>query len=818
MIFMNSVLLGAAAELRAYDSLRACARSSLAPSENMSPSAKPISPSLEPCVFSVLAFGISLFAHAADPYLPATQNRVELLETPTVEVVGATPLPGLGVPRYQMPANVGTANDKDIQRSLARNLPELLEATLPGVSVDQAQGNTHQADVSYRGFLASPRLGVPQGLSVYLDGARINEAFGDVVHWDLIPQNAIAAINLIPGSNPLFGLNTLGGALVIRTKSGEHFPGTEFSLGAGSFGQRELGFEHGGSRDEAGWFFAGSALDEKGWRDHSPSRVMNLFAKFGRQASDSDVDVSVLLGDSKLIGNQVTPESFLQQRRDSIYTYPDVTRHQAAMLTANLSRWLDPQRLLAANVYLRQFDLAESNADVNQIADNRPGGAQAFEGGINDGVANTDSASVNHIRSRQQAFGFALQHSWLADESDRIGIGASLDHSKSRYTQSYQLGFFNADRSTTATGAETELVNLTGYTTTASLHISVSKALSQSLNLGASARYNHTRVRTHEHSQPQPAPAQGLANDFTYSKLNPAIGLTWDAHPHLNAYAGMNQGNRAPSPIELSCADRNSPCVLSNAFGSDPYLKQVVARTLEAGLRGKTKTFEWQFGAYRTEMTDDILFVSSSTSAGYFSNVGTTRRQGLEALLARKADSGLAWSARYHLIDASFQSPAVLFSTNNSSADPVNGEIQVLPGHRIPGIPRQQLQLTAHWLAATWRLGGSVRVSAWSYVRGNENNQHQAGTTAGGNFIGSGRSPGYAVVDLTGGIRLGRGFELLGKIGNLFDRRYTTGGILGENAFAGGSFGVDSNQWVKETFYSPGAPRSLWAGLSFKFD
>ncbi len=745
-------------------------------------------------------------------------NRTEVLETPTVEVVGATPLPGLGVPRYQVPANVGTANDGDIRRALAQSLPEMLEATLPGISVDQAQGNAHQADVSYRGFLASPRLGVPQGLSVYLDGARVNEAFGDVVHWDLIPQNAIAAINLIPGSNPLFGLNTLGGALVLRTKSGEHFPGTELSIADGSFGRREVDVEHGGSRNNLGWYFAGSALDDSGWRDHSPSRVRNFFAKFGRQASDSDVDISLLLGDSKLIGNQVTPESFLRARRESIYTYPDATRHQVAMLTANLSRWLDPQRLLAANLYVRQFDLAESNADVNQIADNRAGGAQAYEGGANDGVSNTNSASINRIRSRQQALGLALQHTWLAEESDRIGIGSSLDHSVSRYAQSYQIGFFNADRSSTATGAETELVSLTGYTTTASVHISGSRGLGSELNLSASARYNHTRVRTAEHSQPQPAPALGLANDFTYSKLNPALGLTWDLRPNLNAYAGMNQGNRAPSPIELSCADRNSPCVLSNAFGSDPFLKQVVARTLEAGLRGKTKEFEWQFGAYRTELTDDILFVSSSTSAGYFSNVGRTRRQGIEALLARKADSGFSWSARYNLIDATFQSPAVLFSTNNSSADPVNGEIQVLPGNRIPGIPRQQLQLVAHWQAPTWRIGGIVRATSWSYVRGNENNQHQAGTTAAGSFSGSGRSPGYAVMDMTGSIKLDRGFELLGKIGNLFDRRYATGGILGENAFVGGSFVPDSSQWTKETFYSPGAPRSLWAGLSLKFD
>ena len=754
-------------------------------------------------------------------------NAVATLETPNVEVIGASPLPGLGVPRNQFPANVSAANNADIRRSVSQSLPELLQATLPGVSVDQAQGNPHQADVSYRGFLASPRLGLPQGLSVYLDGARINEPFGDVVNWDLIPQNAIAAMNLIPGSNPLFGLNTLGGALAIRTKSGEHFPGSELAVGTGSFGRRELEFEHGGSRGEFGWYVAGSASDDKGWRDHSPSQVRNLFAKIGRQAGDFDVDVSLLLGGSTLVGNQLAPDSFLRARRESIYTYPDTATHGVAMLTANLSRWLASDRLLAGNVYFRRFDLAEANADTNQVADNRPGGAQPFEGGVNDLATpgaglNIDSASINRIRSKQQALGASLQHTWIFGEGDSLGIGSSFDHSLSRYAQSYQLGFFNTDRSVTATGAETESVNILGRTSTLSLYVSGSHALGSSIHLAASARYNETRVRTAEYSVPQPPPALGLGNEFTYAKLNPALGVTWDAVPVMNVYAGFNQGNRAPSPIELSCADPRAPCLLSNAFGSDPYLKQVVARTLEGGVRGKAGEMEWQLGAYRTDLTDDILFVSSSTSAGYFSNFGHTRRQGLEAALSQKAERGLSWSARYSLVDATFRSPAVLFSQNNSSRDTVPGlasdEILVSPGNHLPGIPRHQLQLSTHWQAADWRIGGALRAYSWSYVRGNENNQHQAGTVTGlsgttRTYAGSGVSPGYAVLDLAGSIKLERDYELTWKIANLFDRRYTTGGILGENAFPGGTFAPDSDSWVRETFYSPGAPRALWFGL-----
>lgn len=781
-----------------------------------------------------LGLGACLPALAADSPAAAA-NRAELLETPTVEVVGAMPVPGLGVQRFQIPANVGAANHADIARSAATDLPQLLSATLPGLVVDQAQGNAQQADVAYRGFVASPRLGIPQGLSVYLDGARINEPFGDVVHWDLIPQQAIASINLIPGSNPLFGLNTLGGALAIRTKSGEHFPGSEISAAAGSFGRVDASFEHGASRDDFAWYFAGNQERETGWREHSPSRSAQLFAKLGKQSTDHDIDFSLLLADSDLIGNQLAPESFLRQRWRAAYTFPDHTRHELAAFILNGSRWLDERRLLAANAYLRVLRQREDNADLNEIDDRRTG-VVPFEGGANDGAAgaNIDSAAINRVRLQQTGGGLNLNHTWLAAEDDRYTLGASLDHASSRFIQSYQLGVFNPDRSATATGVETESVNITGRSTTLALYASSLLRIAPTLDLSASARYNHSRVRTIEHNAPQPAPALGLNNDFAYRSLNPALGLSWNATPALNAYAGANQGSRTPSPIELGCADRNSPCMLSNAFGSDPYLKQVRARSVETGIRGNQAGLEWHLGAFRTELTDDILFVSAGggQSRGYFTNIGATRRQGIEAAIGRRQGAGLSWSARYNQVVASFQSEAILVSPNNSARDLdpalASDEIRVRPGNIMPGVPRHQLQLSVYWDAAGASansglgLGATLRANSRVYLRGNENNQHQAGTVAGRtgtrSYAGSGLAAGYAVIDLTATWRVAPRSTLTARIGNLFDRRYSTGGILGENAFPNGGFAFDSNAWVKETFYSPGAPRNMWLGLNLKFD
>lgn len=769
-------------------------------------------------------------ASAADDSL---RNRTEVLETPTVEVVGAMPVPGLGIQRQQMPANVAGATAADIAQRGGSDLAATLAATLPGISVDQAQGNAHQADVMYRGFIASPRIGVPQGLSVFLDGARINEPFGDVVHWDLIPQNAIASISLIPGSNPMFGLNTLGGALTLRTKSGEHFPGTELEMSAGSFGHAGIDAEHGGNRDDKSWYLAASAERDNGWREHSPSRVNLLFGKIGRQAADYDVDISVLAGSSSLTGNQLTPESFLRQNWRSVYTYPDLTRHELASVIANGNRWLDDKRLLAGNAYVRVLRLRESNADLNEINDRRFGVAP-FEGGANDGAAgaNIDSAAINRVRLDQTGVGFNLNHTWLRGEDNRLTLGGSIDHARSTYVQSYQLGSFNNDRSATSTGAETDSVNIDGQTTTAAVYLNSLTRVASDVDLTAALRFNTTRVRTVERGIPQPAPALGLNNDFTYRSLNPALGATWSFAPGANTYAGINRGTRTPSPVELGCADRNSPCMLSNAFGSDPYLKQVIATTLEAGLRGKRGKLEWQLGAFRTELRDDIFFVSAGggTSRGYFTNIGATRRTGIEAALGVREADGLSWSARYNYLEATFRSEAVLASQNNSTRDTdptlANDEIRVTPGNVMPGNPRHQLHLSWGWNSGGdgpgWSATAALRAFSRAYVRGNENNRHQAGTVVGltdtRTYTGAGETPGYGVIDVNAQWRFDKRTALALKVGNLFDRRYSTGGFLSENAFPGGSFAVDSDTWTRETFYSPGSPRSLRLALSHKFD
>src|SRR5512133_1802625 len=169
----------------------------------------------------------------------AQGNPAEALELPTVEVIGTTLLPGLGTPIQDVPANVQLLNSDSMAVQRQNTLADHLEQNAGSVTVNAAQGNPYQPDINFRGFTASPLLGVPQGLSVFQDGVRINEPFGDIVNWDLLPQSAIANMQLIPGSNPVFGLNTLGGALAVYTKSGSAYPGGSAQISGGSFGRRQ---------------------------------------------------------------------------------------------------------------------------------------------------------------------------------------------------------------------------------------------------------------------------------------------------------------------------------------------------------------------------------------------------------------------------------------------------------------------------------------------------------------------------------------------------------------------------------------------------
>ena len=727
--------------------------------------------------------------HAAD-------NPAEDVELQRVEVIGTTPLPGLGTPLRDVPANVQVFGQKDLKNQRQGNLSEFLEQNPTSVTVNAAQGNPYQTDISFRGFTASPLLGVPQGLSVFQDGVRINEPFGDVVNWDLLPQSAISSIQLIPGSNPVFGLNTLGGALAVYTKSGVENPGTAVELSGGSFRRRTVEFEHGGASGDWDWFVTGNLSKEHGWADHDPSRVEQLFGKLGYQTDVTDLDLTLTTANNRLEGTQTLPESFLDDRRQA-YTFPDLNKNRMTMLALKGSQFLAKDVLLGGNAYVRRY----LNINVSSDANDDFGEVDPDTGEVSTVQALNDRSDI-----AQTSYGAGLQLTFsqpLRGLQNRWVVGGSGDFGRTRFSQQSQPADFDAGRGTVPTGDFEPETDAKTRNSNLGLFMMDALTLAPAWQLTVSGRYNDATVHIRDQSGQAPA----LDGDHAFRGLSPAAGVTWNPVPNFTGYVSYNEGMRAPTAIELTCADPLAPCKLPNSFLADPPLRKVVARTLELGARGTLDSWHWSAAAYHTLSEDDIQFISAGNAinAGYFRNVGTTRRQGVELMLGGPIGP-VEIVARYSFIDATYVDGFTEHSPNNSSAD-ADGDIAVASGARIPSIPRNtfRLRVDGHVLPG-WMLGGNLILNGSSYARGDENNQD----------IG-GRVGGYAVLNLDTTFQVAKGVELFARANNVFDRKYSNFGILGSNVFANAAHTFDPDNARSETFLGQGAPFGAWAGVRFEW-
>ena len=718
------------------------------------------------------------------------QTQPEPLTLPSVEVVRTSILPGLGTALQDVPANVQLMREEDLRRQKSSSLADYLERNATSVNVNAAQGNPFQPDVSFRGFTASPLLGLPQGLSVFQDGVRVNEPFGDVVNWDLIPQSAVAGMQLLPGSQPGFGLNTLGGALSVQTKSGLTHPGGSVEAQAGSFGRRTLTLEQGGSEGDWNYFFTANGFQDRGWAEHNPSRVQQLFGKIGYAAAQTTVDVTVTLADNTLEGTQTLPQSFSDNFRQA-YTFPDRNSNRLGFLAVKASQFIDDRFFLDGNVYLRRYRNQNTSSNVN---------------GDYDGVADQVQATNDQSLIEQNSYGAGLQLSYLGDiagKKQQLVVGASVDAGAARFTQQAQDAAFSASRDTTGTGAYSLLTDADADNRYYGLYAFDTVTLDERWALTLSGRYNRANISINDRTGSAP----GLNGDHEFARFNPALGINFNPTSGLTAYASYNEGMRAPTPIELTCANPLAPCKLPNNFLSDPALKMVVAKTVELGMRGKQgRSFTWSAALYRTQLQNDIQFISSlgaGSNTGYFRNVGAALRQGLELAVSDKWGA-LRTSARYAYVEASYQSSFSINSPTNSSADAA-GNIQIRPGDMVPGIPRQTLKLRLDYdIASQGSVGLGLNSSAGQYARGNENNQGANGSAA-----------GFSVVNLDAHWQLAKDVEAFANIANLFDLRYANFATLGRNVFTGPNNSFNALHPRNEEFFGFGAPRGIWVGLRY---
>jgi outer membrane receptor protein involved in Fe transport len=700
-----------------------------------------------------------------------------------VEVVAVTPVHGLEVPKAKVAANVQIFTPPRVPALAPSDASRLLAERAVSVHTTDAQAGTFQPDVLFRGFTGSPLLGSSEGLAVYQDGVRMNEAFGDTVNWDVLPSNAIGSLNLMPGSNPLFGLNALGGALSIRTKDGFTAPGGRGSVRAGSFGRYDIDAESGGRRGAFGYYLAGSLISEDGWRDHSPSTVRKLFGDAGWRGTDSQVNISFTGASNDLTANGPAPVELLDEDYEAVFTYPDETDNDVAMLGVK---------------FLGRRDYGQ----LDGVAYYRYSASRTFNGDALDVDEEEDAESEftavnNRSHTRTQSAGFTGQLSRrtpLAGRDNNLVLGAGLDTAATRFDFSSEWAYLTDDRGTVGAGTfdEDAAVDLHTRATTASAFATNIWSPTARLALTASARFNWTDVDLRDQL------GTALTGDHRFSRLNPAGGVTFQATPQINFYGSYTQSSRVPTPVELTCADPEDPCRLPNAFLSDPPLDQIVASTWEGGARGALNGVNWSLSAYHTSATDDIIFVSSGTlrGEGHFENVDSTVRRGIEAGVNYERADRLSVFATYTLQRAVFGTDLVIASQFHPLA--VDSEIPVAEGSSLPGVPRHSGKFgVAARLTAGLDAGFTVRAQSGQYLRGDE-----------ANFLV--QAPGFAIADAHGRYRFNERVSVVGQVTNLFDSRYYTFGLLGEATL------IDDDL-EHARFYSPGAPRGAWIGAEVRF-
>ena len=806
-----------------------------------------------------------------------------------VDVVGVTPLPGVGVDRNRLAAAITVIDGGDLAARGAASMADALNERLGAVTLEGMTTNLFQPTLRFRGFTASPLLGLPQGIAVYQNGVRINEPFGDTVQFDLMPQFALDRVQLSAGSDPTYGLNALGGALALDLKDGFDNRGFAGEFSGGSFGRLTTTAEYGANNGPWAFYGGVSHFTEEGWRVESPSEVTQAFADVGYRDGGVDAGISVTYADTLLTGNAAAPVELLDIDRSAVFTFPDQTENRLGFVQGRANVAASDVWSVQVTGYYRDLDRRTLNGDEAEFGvcedDALPAGApeQTLCFGDDDDddddnghddddnghdhddddddhhaddddddahghddddddhghdddddhdeeeeatplvdlvsgrfITSLDAVgdgAYNRTTTLAQGYGATVQATATTGAGARENVfvvGVSADLADVAFESSSEPGSLTPDRGVLGSGLLTSLYGLGGddlfntkletANSAFGLYISDTLSLTEQFHVTVSGRFNRAGIDIIDML------GTSLNGSHTFGRFNPAAGFVFEADENTSFFARYSESNRAPTAAELSCADPAEPCRVPNAFVADPPLEQAVARSFDMGVRGRWRSDfgrgEWSVAAYRTRIDDDILFIASPEliGTGYFQNAGATARSGLDVELGGGI-ARTAWYMSYGLVDATFESSLLLPSDEEVNDAATDDGVIVVPGDRLPGIPRHSLKAGVRQdLTDAWDLALEAVVSSSRFFLGDEGNDQIP-------------LEGYGIVNLRSSYRFDNGVELFARIENLLDRRYATSGVLAELEV----FLREVPDASVPRFIGPGLPRSAFGGIRVRF-
>lgn len=751
----------------------------------------------------------------------------------------ATPLP-------TVPSASTTVTDDEIKREGTMQVQQALQQQVPGIIVSDAAGNPLRAEVSFRGFDASPVSGRSQGLAVYQNGVRINEAFGDTVQWDVIPSNAIAGMSVV-SNNPSFGLNALGGAVSILMKDGFSYQGGEIDVMAGSFGRGQIGVQAGVAKGGIGLYVAAEGITEDGFRDFSDSEVKRFYGDLGLKSDNAEVHFSLTAAKNEFGASAAAPVELLERSWSNTFTTPQNTNLEVLMPTLSAKVQATDTLTVAGVGYYRHYKNRVVDGNVTEADECSAGNPNVPVGededdflclpddagnagagailrrasnfqpiNIDDEGLDEPFGTLDRLSTNSNSWGGVLEAQEKAKLFGRPNLfiaGVSYDRGRSNYTTSSELGTIGSKYVVTGSGititdadpldpdepSDVGPRDLSTDNTYFGAYVSNALDVTDQLTFTFGGRYNHATIKLEDNT--------GLFPDLNvtnkYDRFNPMVGANYKLFPGLSVYGGYSESNRAPTPAELGCAEPDAPCLVEGFLTDDPPLNQVVGRTGEVGLRGQSYNngdrFSWSAGLFRTLASDDILPITDSAGRVYFTNAGDTLRQGVELAASYEARR---WStyASYAFVDA----------TLDSCNDP-SGECAFLEsGDRLPGIPRHRFKAGFdYWLTPKWKFGADLVSADKSPFYPNEVSD---------DLDLAAKLAGYARVDLHTSYDITENVQVYGLVKNLFDRRYGLYGTFFDAAEVSdidqalGGPGLTDSRSI-----SPSMPFAAYGGVKVKF-
>lgn len=750
--------------------------------------------------------------------LPVSLSGPAVAQTvlPEVEIIASSPASQTS-DRDKVPANTHILTPADFDTSKSSSLADAMQRRIPGLLITDVAGNPFQPDIQYRGFVASPVVGTSQGLAVYQNGVRINETFGDTVNWDFIPENAIDRMNVVP-NNPVFGLNALGGAVVVTMKDGFTYQGAEAEVRGGSFGRMALSAQTGGQRGDVAGYIAADALKDKGWRDRSDSRLRRLYGDIGVRGEKTEFHLNFTTASNLFGATGPTPVQMLQQNWHSVYTTPQTTKNELVFLNASGKYVVTDTLTVQGNFYYRGFRQKHVDGNTSEVEPcSVPAGflcigddtTQLFSpsGPVADILAGAVPGAVDRTATKADTFGGSLQAisaAKLFDHNNQFVAGVAVDRGRVNFKAESELGTIGSDLFVTGTGvivqqptADIAPVSLDTTSTYTGFYATNTFDVTSALSVTAGGRFNIAQIKLEDQL------GTALNGSHLFTRFNPVIGATYKLTPGITAYLGYSEANRAPTPAELGCSDPARPCLLDNFLVADPPLQQVVSHTYEAGLRGRFDAgpqngqLVWNLGLFHTRNSNDIINVASDIAGrGYFQNAGDTLRRGFEAAVTFQSKEWQVY-ANYTYLEATFQSTMTLQSPDNPMAAP-DGTITVTPGNVMPSMPRHRFKTGAEYtFDEKWKVGADLLATSGQYMRGDESNLNAM-------------MPGYWTVNLHTSYKVTPNIEVFGLVQNLFNKHYYTFGTF---------FEADSIPFLGLTdprMMTPGAPLAAYVGLRAK--